>query len=334
MIVDSRSLAFPISDSSQVGETRRAVSRLAESTGLDATAAGKLAIIATELANNLHKHARDGIMLLRAFTDQSVGVELMAVDKGPGIADVQKCFRDGFSTSGTPGTGLGALARMSDAWDVYSLPGLGTVFMAQVRGKISPGKSRFQSGSVCLPIKGETRCGDTWAHVAHSQFERVMVADGLGHGPHAAEAAEEAVAIFQSARSSSLPDLMQALHNALRKTRGAAIALAELDPQRRLIRYVGVGNISATILHAGTTRSLVSQNGTVGHEARRIQEFQYPWPEGATLVMNSDGLLSKWELSKYPGLIHRHPSLLAAVLWRDFTRGRDDATVLAIRELS
>jgi hypothetical protein len=125
---------------------------------------------------------------------------------------------------------------------------------------------------------------------------------------------------------------MQAIHNGLKKTRGAAVTLVELDFERRLARCVGVGNISATILHAGITRSMVSHNGTVGHEARKIQEFQYPWPQGSLLIMNSDGLLTKWELGKYAGVAMRHPSLAAAVLWRDFRRGRDDITVLAMRE--
>jgi hypothetical protein len=161
-----------------------------------------------------------------------------------------------------------------------------------------------------------------------------MVADGLGHGPLAAEAADEAATIFRQSTNPSLPDLMTSIHNALKKTRGAAVALAEFDPALRVIRYVGVGNISSTILHAGTTRSLVSQNGTAGHEVRKIQEFQYPWPEGSTLVMTSDGLQSKWDLKQYPGLIQRHPALLAGALWRDFTRGRDDVTVVAVREIS
>jgi hypothetical protein len=200
------------------------------------------------------------------------------------------------------------------------------------KGKSAEGRSRLQFGAVSVPLRGETRSGDTWAQHAKAPFERVMVADGLGHGILAAEAADEAASILEESQAGTLPELMNSMHNALRKTRGAAVALAEFDTTRRVIRYVGVGNISATILHAGTTRSLVSQNGIVGHEARKIQEFQYPWPEGATLVMNSDGLTSRWDVAKYPGLAHRHPSLLAGALWRDFTRGRDDATVLVVRE--
>jgi anti-sigma regulatory factor (Ser/Thr protein kinase) len=331
-MTDSRTHYFPISDSTQVGESRRAGAQLAEEIGLDENAAGKVAILVTELANNLHKHAREGSLLLRTYQEQGVGIEVLATDKGPGMTDVEKCFQDGYSTSGTAGTGLGSIVRLADAWDVYSMFGVGTTLMARIGKKKDHQKTKLEFGSVCVPVKGEKLCGDSWAHATHLAHERVMVVDGLGHGPLAAEAADEATAIFAASNLASLPELMQAIHNALRKTRGAAAAIAELDFAHGVVRYVGVGNISATILNGGTTRSLVSQNGTVGHEVRKIQEFQYPWPEGSTLVMNSDGLVSKWDISKYPGLTHRHPSLLTGVLWRDFTRGRDDATVVAVRE--
>jgi anti-sigma regulatory factor (Ser/Thr protein kinase) len=299
---------------------------------LDENAAGQAAIIVTELANNLQKHAQEGSLVLRRINAGEPGIAILAVDKGPGMTDVEKCLRDGYSTIGTPGTGLGSIARLADRWDIYSIVGIGTVLMAQVGGRDKSNASRLDVGAVTLPMKGEVECGDNWAHTWNAARERVMVADGLGHGEHAWEAAKEAATIFCEKEGHPLPDVMQAIHNGLKKTRGAAVALAEMDAERRIVQYVGVGNIAATILHAATTRSLVSQNGTVGHEARKIQEFQYPWPEGATLVMNSDGILTKWELSKYPGLVVRHPALIAGVIWRDFTRGRDDTLVIAARE--
>lgn len=333
MITDARSVFCPVHDSTQVGEARRAVAQLAERMNLDETVAGKAAILVTELANNLHKHAREGVILLRRANGRTPVLEILAVDKGPGMEDVEKCFRDGFSTIGTPGTGLGSVIRLADRWDIYSAVGNGTMLMAQVGTRsVTPQDSQLEVGSVTLPIKGEQECGDNWAHIWNTSRERIMVADGLGHGQDAAEAADEAENIFREREGHALPDVMLAIHRALQKTRGAAVALAELDFERRVIRYVGVGNIAATVLHAGTTRSLVSHNGTAGHEARKIQEFQYPWPEGALLVMNSDGLLTRWDLNKYPGLASRHPSLVAALLWRDFARGRDDTTSVAVRD--
>ncbi|HEX7861211.1 MAG TPA: SpoIIE family protein phosphatase [Verrucomicrobiae bacterium] len=331
-MTDRRTLCFPVADSSQVGGARRAAAQLAARIGLDENSAGRAAILTTELANNLHKHARDGSILMHSLDEPHRGLELIAIDKGPGM-DVARCMRDGYSTSGTPGTGLGSVVRMADLWDVYSVEGMGTAVLARIHAKSSAERRRKLSlGAICLPLKGETRCGDNWSHLSTSTGERVLVVDGIGHGTLASDAAETAATTFERARAVPLSGTIRSIHEALKNTRGAAIAIAEIDIERGILRYVGVGNIAAQVLHAGTSRSLVSHNGTMGHEIRKVQEFQYPWPAGALLVMTSDGLTTRWDLKKYPGLAQRPPSLLASVLWRDFARGRDDATVVVARE--
>jgi hypothetical protein len=157
------------------------------------------------------------------------------------------------------------------------------------------------------------------------------VADGLGHGTLAAAAATQAVRLFQQAPHERPAELLDRIHRGLRSTRGAAAAVVQLDGPSRSARFAGIGNIAAAILHHGTSRSLVSFSGIVGHQVRKIQELQYPWPEYATLVMHSDGLHTHWKLDGYPGLMQRDPSLVAAVLYRDFSRERDDVCVLVYR---
>jgi hypothetical protein len=156
--------------------------------------------------------------------------------------------------------------------------------------------------------------------------------DGLGHGCFAAEAASAAVRIFNGNTHLPPVEILQKAHGALRSTRGAALAIAEIKSATSLVRYAGVGNIAATVASGGATRSLVSHNGTVGHEMRRVQEFTYPWPAGALLIMHSDGLQTRWTFANYPGLTSRHAATVAGVIYRDFQRGRDDATVFVMRE--
>jgi hypothetical protein len=110
------------------------------------------------------------------------------------------------------------------------------------------------------------------------------------------------------------------------------VAIAEIDPHRGSLQYVGIGNISGAILGRDSVRNLVSHNGIVGHTVRRIQEFSYELPPDWLLVMNSDGLKTRWTLDGYAGLIRRDPTVVAAVLFRDFERGRDDATVLVANQ--
>jgi serine phosphatase RsbU (regulator of sigma subunit) len=159
-----------------------------------------------------------------------------------------------------------------------------------------------------------------------------VVADGLGHGPGAAAAAREAVRVFRDNVRRTPAEILHAIDAALRSTRGAAVLVAQIDLTDRQVCCAGVGNISGSIITAGASRSLVSHNGTVGHAVRKVQEFLYPFPHGALLVLHSDGLATSWRLDQYPGLAARAPVLIAGVLYRDFKRGRDDVTVLAARE--
>src|SRR5204862_5959873 len=105
--------------------------------------------------------------------------------------------------------------------------------------------------------------------------------------------------LFAEAAHGGPADIVGFLHDGMRATRGAAVAVAEVDGRRGVVRYCGVGNIAATIVDDGATRSLVSHHGTLGHDARRIAEFQYPWPAQGLLVLHSDGLLSHWTLDRH-----------------------------------
>jgi anti-sigma regulatory factor (Ser/Thr protein kinase) len=318
---------FAIAEPSQVGEARRQILRLAAAAGLDATQQGRLALVVNELGTNLVKHG-DGGQLIARTPDGSPVVELLALDRGVGMASVAECFRDGYSTAGSPGTGLGAVQRLAGLVDVYSTRPGGTAILARV-GDVGP--ARLDLGAVCVPKSGEEVCGDAWAVAAEQERPAVMVVDGLGHGLGAADAARLAVTAFEAAPD--LPPAAQvgAVHDALRGSRGAAVAVARIDGARGVVTFAGVGNVAGVVVTAGVGRHLVSSNGTAGHAVARINEFSYPWADDALLVMHSDGLGSRWQIDRYPGLPARHPALVAGVLYRDWSRGRDDVTVVAAR---
>jgi serine phosphatase RsbU (regulator of sigma subunit) len=187
-------------------------------------------------------------------------------------------------------------------------------------------------GGVNVPYPGEPVSGDAWATRETPGTTLLMVADGLGHGTNAAAASRAAVEAFRSERGAAPAESLERIHLALRATRGAAVAVAAVDREKGLVRFAGIGNVSGTIVSGETTRSVVSHHGTAGGAARRIQEFTYPWNGGDILVLHSDGLGSHWTLAGYPGLAQRHPALIAGVLYRDHRRGRDDTTVVVVRE--
>lgn len=333
----NRIATVKIADSSQVGEARRMASRLAAEAGLDETETGRVALIATELGTNILKHAQRGELMVRSVgTSDSTVVELIAIDGGPGIADLDRALRDGYSTAGSPGAGLGALQRVATSFDIFSGAGKGTVLVARVIRAARRAKKQFlDMGVIRVPKPDEAVCGDDFSLTVHpSGASLLMVADGLGHGVSAADASALAARIAAERPEESPVETISAIHSALRSTRGAAVAAAAIDMNARTIRFSGIGNISAFVVQPGATKSLVSHNGIAGHSARHIQEFVYPWPEGALLVMHSDGVSGRWDLDAYAGLMSRDPSIIAGVIYRDFTRHRDDAIVIVARAVS
>ncbi|WP_020473032.1 ATP-binding SpoIIE family protein phosphatase [Zavarzinella formosa] len=328
-----------VTEASQVGEARRTAVRMAEAAGLGETARGNVAIIVTELANNLARYAREGRVLLQTLPGPGGGaiIEIITLDRGPGMPDVGRCMTDGYSTGGTPGNGLGAVRRLSHEFDIDSTIGAGTVILSRI-GNVSKtsgaARQNFQWGTISLPAPRETVCGDTW-RIEETEAEiRVMIADGLGHGPLAHEAAETAGKAFDQPDSHREPAMfLERTHPKLTATRGAAIAIGRCVIQSSVFTYAGVGNIAGTLLNNSERRGLVSQNGTLGAQMRTVRPNDYQWPTGWLLVMHSDGMQSRWTINHQSGLFSRHPAVIAAVLARDFGRGPDDLTVVVIRRL-
>jgi anti-sigma regulatory factor (Ser/Thr protein kinase) len=314
---------FVIDDVSQVGESRRAAGALANFE-FTAEIAGKVAIVATELANNCIRHAGGGELLLQLLgTGEDAVLELLAVDRGPGMHDVELCMRDGYSTGGTAGIGLGAVRRLAHQFDIYSRPGEGTVVLARF-GNVAA----FGFGAINIAMDGEIECGDAW-HVAHgTEGTAVLVVDGLGHGAFAAEAARTAVEVFAESPFAAPLEVMTRANAAMSRTRGGAAACALMRDGR--VSYAGVGNISGALVAAGTSQGLVSHNGTLGLGQRRTQQFEYTCAPGAVLVVHSDGISARWDIKNRPDLLVRHPAVIAGLIYRDHTRGRDDATVLVV----
>lgn len=329
----TRHAAFVIDEDSRVGELRRAAVAAAEDLGFSADDVARTALVATEAGTNLVRHAGDGEVLLQTANRRGRrSVSLVALDRGPGIGNVAHALADGVSTRGTSGTGLGAIARLATRFDIHSVPGLGTAVMAVVAptGETTNGDD-FDVGGICVPYPGEIECGDGFEVAGSDGRRTVLVTDGLGHGSAAAAASARAAELFATATLGAPAEIVGRMHAGMRGTRGAAGAVADVDARRGVVRYCGVGNIAATIIESGGTRSLVSHHGTLGHDARRIAEFQYPWSMQALLVLHSDGLTSHWTLDRYPGLASRAALLVAAVLYRDFRRQRDDTTVVVLR---
>jgi len=323
-----------ISDPSHAGEARRLAVHCAEQMGLPEIDRGAVAIAVTELGTNILKHASAGSILCEPIAHNGVrGLRILALDKGAGISDITKALEDGYSTSGTAGSGLGAVRRLAAHFDIYSASKRGTCILAEFwpKRKAPAPSTPYHVGAVSLAMRKEQVCGDGWSFRSSNGTSFLMVVDGLGHGTFAAEAAREAERVFMESKATSPSAILRDCHDALRKTRGAAAAIAAISTEKRLIFFAGVGNISSTLVGSNGRRGMASYNGTLGHQLHKVQEFSFPWDKDTVLIMHSDGLGSKWDLNDYPGIISKHPSIIASVLYRDFERERDDVTVLVAK---
>lgn len=320
---------IPITDESSVGEARRKALLVAHRLGLGETRSGELALLATESSRNVLIHGGGGNLVISGHQDPDRPmVRILAMDQGAGIANVAQAMADGYSTAGTMGGGLGAMKRIATALEVFT-GRHGTIVLMELGDAVHLNHLRI--AGIAVPYPGERFCGDAWSFHHSAERTLVLLTDGLGHGREASEAAQESIATFRKRQDMAPGEILSYLHDSLKKTRGAVAAVAEIRPQEGFLTYAGVGNISASVLAGGVSRSLVSHNGTLGMVTSRIQEFRLPWTRDSLLVLHSDGLQSKWDLSSYSGLVMRHPAIIGAALLRDFRRQRDDASVVVVK---
>ncbi|GAA2410710.1 SpoIIE family protein phosphatase [Streptomyces glaucosporus] len=298
--------------------------------GLPGAMPDQAAVLASELAGNLVKHATDGTVYVQPFR-LGTGVEVLAVDRGPGIRDLDRAMADGYTTTaGSLGAGLGAVRRIATEFAIRTRVGVGTVVCARLSPPDEPPSPRWDTGSVCLPAKGERHCGDACAVVGSGDVLTGLVVDGLGHGLSAAEAARSALRSFRTAPDRPLDDILTSLHRSLRHTRGAAAGVLRLHPDRA--EYCGIGNIRAVALSGGEVlHRLAGQPGIAGWNVPTPRVRTLPLPPGAVVALHSDGIESRWSHSPSAFLLRLPPPLLAAALAHGHRRTRDDATVLTVQ---
>ena len=338
---------FAIADRSYLNLVKRDITKLAESYGFSEGEIGKINIIVSEIATNLVHHTTKGgeILVKPIGTDVKdiKGIEILSIDQGPGMTDPERLMEDGVSTYGSAGEGLGAIKRQSSFFDYYTTPELGTVILSRIFKpvkhsliKLKPG--RLEIGSIMVAKNGETLCGDGWFYQPTDNHDYILALDGLGHGPEANEASSQGIESFRKIPAASPTDILRQIHNDIRRTRGAVGAVVRINDNDSELDFCGIGNIAGKIFSAngsntiGVTKNLISYNGILGHNIpNSLHNQQTEWHTGKLMVLHSDGIKSRWDLSRYPDL-HRHdPSMIAAVIYRDYNRGTDDTTVIVAK---
>lgn len=326
-------LLFQVSDRSYFSLVKKDIHHLGVQQGFSEERVGQLDIIVAELCSNLIKHAGHGHLIVKYIEDKgNKGIEVISADSGPGIADIKRMMIDGTSTKNTLGHGLGAIQRLSDKFDIYSQKNWGTIILSRIfqnpTAHYVP-KSTTEVKALLIPKKGEILCGDGFYYKHTTHLFKLFVGDGLGHGPEAAKAVDEAINSFKYCHEENAVEIIKYVHSSVKKTRGLVGTVVIFDFEKKEWSICGVGNILTKLGNFSQTKSFMSYNGILGHNIpRSMKEQRVPYESVQYLIMCSDGIKTKWELNNYPRIYKSDLSVLATAIYQDQTRNTDDSSVV------
>ena len=337
-------------EEAHIGQARRALRRRAAELDFSDRQMAEIDIAVKELGSNAIKFGRATGQIYFTATDTDLdpaGVEILYLDKGPGIEDTALAIEDGYTTSGSMGAGLGAVKRMADEFHIYSMVHSSTrrlsmyertthgttialrKYVAQDEARVKNGRARW--GAFTRPQADEESNGDGYLIKTVENRQLVAIIDGLGHGEGARAATTAAIASIEENAGQPVEAIIRAAHEALRPTRGAVVGLAAIDGLSRTVEYAGIGNTDFRVLGGSKPLRFISLNGTLGSRLARVKVFKEQLPRSATVVLSTDGISDRWDPESYPGLLGLHPQLLCATVMRDYGRLNDDATILCGR---
>jgi anti-sigma regulatory factor (Ser/Thr protein kinase) len=318
-------------DEGSVSQARERVRALGRAQGLPAQEVERLAIVASELARNQLVHARGGAVAVLPVTRGGVpGVEVIAADKGPGIADPTAALSGLGSAVGSLGAGLSSVLRQADEVDFDVRWGEGTCVRARKYATAPPYRSEV--GVLGRAYPGERLSGD---HALWIWSEGALVAgvvDGLGHGIDAREAADRAMELMRERPLLAPEPMLEHIDTGLRGTRGAALGIVRLERQSRSLTQACVGNIATLVCRPGEVHAMSCNPGVLGISQQRPRSVRgESWLRpGELLVMHTDGLSTRTTVEDAV-LLRRHPLVVAHELMRRFSKSHDDALVLVAR---
>lgn len=330
--------SYKIAERSYVSYIKREIHQYVSRAKFSEAQVGEIDIVVSELCSNIIKHAGKGELLFRMYDENAMTstFEIISIDSGPGIADTARMLKDGVSTTHTLGHGLGSINRLSTLAQLYSMPGWGTILYALVRTKHKPPPEKRNAApdirALCVNKPRESVCGDGYMVKRTASHTIIFFADGLGHGPKAKEAVDQAGDFFIKYRSTDPVDIIREMHENIRKTRGLVGTIASCSMASQEWLMCGVGNISAKMYTGMEARTYMPYNGTIGlNLPGSMNASLFPVENNQHLILCSDGIQTRWELNKYPSILKYDNTVLAAAIYKDHSRGNDDASVLVAK---
>ncbi|ACU61227.1 ATP-binding SpoIIE family protein phosphatase [Chitinophaga pinensis] len=337
--ITGRHISFNIEDRSYLSLLKREVHRLSVQCGLSEKKIAEIDIVVAEIGSNIIKHAGSGEVLVMLTDHPQPAIEIIGIDAGPGIADLARMMQDGVSTTNTLGQGLGAIRRLSDFLQVYSVKGWGTITLARFNTRTTdqtsfPPKPGPEIRTLLVAKPGERACGDGYFVSTDKAGIRLFLGDGLGHGIEANKAAAAAISSFRYCMLTDLSEVIRQVHEDVKRTRGLVGSIAVYNYRSRKWLLCGVGNIHTRMWTAAASKTYLPYNGIIGHNLPRTineQEVEHPAGKEQILIMCSDGIRTRWEMTRYPGIFRYDMSVLAAAIYKDNARKTDDMSVVIVK---
>lgn len=335
-MVSNVHVVFKANDRSYFAILKKEIHALAKQAGLSDKRTSEADLVVAEMATNLVKHGGGGQLLVKIIEqNKTPGIEIISIDNGPGMVDVNKMIADGTSTKQTLGLGLGTMKRLSNFFQVYSLKDWGTMIVARVFAKEFPPfqkPPRAEIRSIVIPKPGETACGDGFYYTSTKDHIKVFLGDGLGHGIEAEDVVQKAGAAFMECEETNPCEIIRYLNASVRKTRGLVGSVGVFTISEKVWRLCGVGNIATRISGPSFLKNYLAYNGIIGlNVPKTLNTQEVPYEKGQTLIFCSDGIKSRWDLLKYTAITRYDPSILCAAVLKDFGRNTDDTSVAAIK---
>ena len=335
-MVNTTHRVFRADDRSYFAILKKEIHALAVAAGFSEHKVGEIDIIVAEMASNLVKHAGGGQILVKLVEEHNLqGIEIISIDNGQGMADITRMVADGVSTKNTLGHGLGAMKRLADVFQVFSQKGWGTVIVARIFQEELPHFKKMPAAeirTIVLPKPGEEKSGEGYEIFISKESISIFLGDGLGHGAEAAAAVERARVAFKACEENDPVEIIRFIDTNVRKTRGLVGTVVVFDLKQKIWKLCGVGNIGTKILGNSFSKNYMAYNGIIGlNLPRTLNTQEWPYEKGQCLIMCSDGLKSRWDTTKYPGILRYDLSVLSAALWKDFARNTDDMSVLTCK---
>lgn len=297
----------------------------------------KMELVCNEIVTNQIKHAQgSGMLQIWDPVNAKQSIDIFGLDYGPGIENLEHAKKDGTTTTGTLGKGLGAIERLSGENAIYTMikdaNSVNSWHGTAIWSRFTPGKKEkkgvLESGSYIRAFQDNFYNGDyieiknglgglKWAHL-----------DGLGHGKLAADAVVPARSILNE--ETCLEDKIASLSEKLKFGRGAVGVLGEIDASGKRLRISGVGDMQAYLIEDNERRAMNLASGILGRQHRSVVVNDIAFAQRAVAITASDGIKS-WNIETFPMLWRLHPQMIAFVMGNILARRSDDISLMVVR---